>query len=97
MARPAERKPPVAFTPAIARAQPPIDESDLAALRASALPVDVTAAVEAAARSAAGSLDDPALSSDHQPEWLRTLLHAIGDARVVMIGEATHGTEEFYR
>ena len=32
-----------------------------------------------------------------QPEWLQTLLHAIGDARVVMIGEATHGTEEFYR
>jgi erythromycin esterase-like protein len=28
---------------------------------------------------------------------MRALVEAIGDARLVLIGEATHGTHEFYR
>src|SRR5688500_731034 len=31
------------------------------------------------------------------PEGLHPLVDAIGDAEVVLIGEATHGTHEFYK
>jgi erythromycin esterase-like protein len=38
-----------------------------------------------------------ALHFEHGPEGLAPILEAIGDATVVCIGEATHGTSEFYR
>src|SRR5690606_3622524 len=44
---------------------------------------------EAITRQATPLADDPA---DYD-----RLLDAIGDARLVLIGEASHGTEEFYR
>ena len=36
-------------------------------------------------------------SSGEQPTTMTRCLHLIGDARFVLIGEATHGTHEFYR
>jgi erythromycin esterase-like protein len=38
-----------------------------------------------------------ALWFEPAPDGLDPLLEAIGDARLVLIGEATHGTHEFYR
>lgn len=38
----------------------------------------------------------PVRRAAHQTDY-RTLIHAVGDAKIVMIGEASHGTEEFYQ
>ena len=40
---------------------------------------------------------DEALWFEPGPAGLQPLVDAIGDARLVLIGEATHGTHEFYR
>src|SRR6476469_2671904 len=46
----------------------------------------LTAAVAAAARPLTGAADD-----------YDSLLELVGDARLVLLGEASHGTHEFYR
>ena len=51
-------------------------------------PTDASAAVEAVRASAIPLAPD----GDHD-----ALLDRIGDARLVLIGEASHGTHEFYR
>lgn len=33
---------------------------------------------------------------EHATDWLDAVLATVGDARVVLLGEATHGTHEFY-
>lgn len=95
--RPAESAPAAAaaapFTPAPARAQPAISEANLQHLRNVAMPVDVEAILAAEARIPRNPIGDPALSVANRPAWLTALLNSIGDARVVMIGEASHGTE----
>jgi erythromycin esterase-like protein len=48
-----------------------------------------TAAVAAVRREA--------LWFESTPDGLRPLIDAVGDASLVLIGEATHGTDEFYR
>ncbi len=53
-------------------------------------PADRDAAAVAAVRRSAWRLRD-------DPRDFDELLHRMGDARVVLIGEATHGTHEFYR
>jgi erythromycin esterase-like protein len=54
-----------------------------------ALPLGHTAAVEAIRREAL-----PLTGSPHDYD---ALMSRIGDARIVLLGEATHGTHEFYR
>ena len=48
--------------------------------------LDLAAAIRAAAHPLTGAAAD-----------YDTLLDRIGDARLVLIGEASHGTHEFYR
>jgi erythromycin esterase-like protein len=50
-----------------------------------------------AAESAVDVVRHAALWFEHGPGGLNGLLEAIGSARVVLIGEASHGTDEFYR
>lgn len=47
--------------------------------------------------AAVRAIQDAALWIESGAEGLSPLLDAIGDARLVLIGEATHGTHEFYR
>ena len=54
---------------------------------------DALDAVRAAAQWFPGRSDGVA---DRPSDVLPALLYLIGDARVVLIGEATHGTDEFY-
>jgi len=49
-----------------------------------------------AVRAAAQWFPPPSAASAERSTLLATLLDLIGDARLVMIGEATHGTDEFY-
>ena len=49
---------------------------------------DLSEKLQSALREHAFPLNDQALD---------TIMHAIGDARIVMLGEATHGTSEFYK
>jgi hypothetical protein len=72
-----------------ARCQPPVSMTDLRSIRQAAQPIDLTSVVEAAARLATAPLTDEAMRLEHRPAWLTTLMNAIGNARVVMIGEAT--------
>jgi erythromycin esterase-like protein len=44
-----------------------------------------------------GCISKNAYSCRGSPEDYNHLMNAIGDAKVVMIGEASHGTTEFYR
>ena len=48
-------------------------------------------------REALAAVKQAALWFEQGPNGLAPLLEAIGDATVVLIGEATHGTSEFYR
>lgn len=52
-------------------------------------PWSFTAAEVDEVRNASRALDDPGA--------IRSVLEAIGDARIVLLGESTHGTSEFYR
>ncbi|HWA99007.1 MAG TPA: protein-L-isoaspartate(D-aspartate) O-methyltransferase [Pirellulales bacterium] len=67
------------------------DEMQAWAPRATAAPVKARPTVTNLIRNAA----EPFTSIEHTD--LRPMLERIGDARVVLIGEATHGTSEFYR
>src|SRR5918992_1359256 len=50
-----------------------------------------------AVESAVEVVRHAALWFEHSHGGLDGLLEAVGDARVVLIGEASHGTDEFYR
>lgn len=70
----------------------PPGHSPLFDIREAAIPVDLAAAISLHHFDAGSSSQ-----AEPTPAWLDTILSSIGDARVVLIGEATHGTEEFYR
>src|SRR5690349_4845679 len=48
-------------------------------------------------REALRTLRAAAIPIEGEPDDYDSLLFRIGDARVVLIGEASHGTHEFYR
>ncbi|MCC7415547.1 MAG: erythromycin esterase family protein [Acidobacteria bacterium] len=56
----------------------------------SALPADPP-------RGAAAVLRDRAIALRGDPAQYDALIEGVGDARIVLLGEATHGTHEFYR
>lgn len=66
-----------------------LTRAGLAAFRPDSPPLQTSNPVEIVRRRAQRLMGDPAQYD--------SLLEGIGDARVVLLGEATHGTHEFYR